>query len=444
MKILPHFIRRKISQRPNLQNIIDNIGWLFFERFLRLCIGLFIGVWLARYLGPEQFGLFNYASAFVALFATISSLGLKDIVVRDLVKNPDVAGATLGTAVVLRLIAGLVALILIVLTISWLRAEDELSKYLVAILSLTLLLKTSDIIKYWFESQVQSRYVIWVESSVFITLAIIKIFLILNHAQLVVFIWLVVAEAFFVALGLIAIYLKKAGSFNNWAIGVHRAGELLKDAWPLALSGIAIMVYMRIDQIMLGEILDNEAVGIYSAAVKISELWYMIPIIIASSLFPTIIKTKLSNEQHYLERMQSLMNLLALFALVTAITVTLAANWIILLLFAQDFAPAGNILKIHVWACIFVFLGVAGSRWYVVENLQKLNLYRLTGGAIINVCLNLVLIPQYGGTGAAASTVLSYAFAAYLLDFTSQRTRNLFWLKTRAIFLGPLKLMLDK
>jgi len=423
---------------------MDNIGWLFFERVIRLGVGLFLGVWLARYLGPEQFGLFSYAAAFVALYGALASLGLNGIVVRELVKTPTLCNDILGSALLLRILGGLAALALAIASVIFLRAEDALSRSLVAILGLSLVFKSSDIFRYWFESQVQSRYVVWIESSVFLAISAIKVIMIVQQVQLVVFAWLVLAESVLICAGLISIYLKRGGMLTNWSPSLSRARTLFKDSWPLAISGIAIMIYMRIDQIMLGAMEGDRAVGIYSAAVKISELWYMIPVIIAASLFPAIIETRLQDKQKYLERLQSLMNLLVLLALVISITITFGTQQITGFLYGENFSGAADILAIHVWACIFVFLGTAGGKWYLAENLQKIQLYRTISGAIINICLNIILIPIYGGIGAAIATVVSYTFAAYLLDASSKSTRKLFWLKTRAIFPGPFNVLFKR
>jgi len=444
VNILPGFVQRRLNDRPNLQKIIDNIGWLFIERGVRLGIGLFVGVWLARYLGPEQFGLFSYATAFVALYGALASLGLNGIVVRELVKKPEYSNDILGSAFVLRLLSGLAALGLAIASVIYLRAEDTLSRSLVAILGLSLVVKSSDIIRYWFESRVHSRYVVWVETGVFLSISAVKVIMIIQEAPLIVFVWLVLAEAVLVSIGLSVMYLKRTGTLTSWSPSLIRAKTLFKDAWPLAMSGIAIMIYMRIDQIMLGEMLGNEAVGIYSAAVKISELWYMVPVIIASSLFPSIVETRLKDKHLYGERLQSLMNFLVLLALVIAILITLGADRITLILYGDNYSGAANILAIHVWACVFVFLGTAGGKWYLAENLQRIQLYRTISGAIINICLNIILIPMYGGVGAAIATVTSYTFAAYIMDASSKSTRHLFWLKTRAIFPGPFIILFKR
>jgi O-antigen/teichoic acid export membrane protein len=200
LNLIPAFIHRRIAHRPNLAKIVDNIGWLFFDKILRMGVGLLVGVWIARYLGPEQFGLLSFATAFVGLFGAIAGLGLQGIVVRDIVRDPTSKEETLGTAAVLQLIGGMAAYGLILGTIFWLRPEDMLAKTLVAILGSMMLFKASEVAVFWFESQVQSKYTVWVQNSAFLLFAAIKVGLILNQAPLIAFAWATMAEALLVAL----------------------------------------------------------------------------------------------------------------------------------------------------------------------------------------------------------------------------------------------------
>jgi O-antigen/teichoic acid export membrane protein len=180
--LIPAFVHRRIAHRPNLVKIVDNIGWLFFDKVLRMGVGLFVGVWIARYLGPEQFGLLNFALAFTGLFGAIAALGLQGIVVRDIVRDPDGAKElTLGTAAMLHLVGGLVTFLLILFAIAQLRPDDPLARTIVAILGSMMLLKVSQIAVYWFESQVQSKYTVWVQNSVFLLFAAVKVLLILKR-----------------------------------------------------------------------------------------------------------------------------------------------------------------------------------------------------------------------------------------------------------------------
>lgn len=424
--------------------ILDNIGWLFFDKVLRLGIGLFVGVWAARYLGPEQFGQLNYALAFVGLIGAVATLGLNGIVVRDIVRNPEDKYSILGTALGLQVIGSVIALALMVGTIVWLRPDDLLTRVMVIILGVSRIFQSSAVVSYWFESQVQSRYTVWATNSVFILFAGVKVALILRQAPLLAFVWIILFEAILSAIVLFSIYVKKERALHDWTWLTRRAKALLKDSWPLALSGIAIIVYMRIDQIMLGEMVGSEAVGVYSAALRLSEAWYMIPMIIAGSLFPNIIEAKNKCSDLYDCKVQSLLNLLAALAVGIALVVTFVGDALILLIYGSQYSAASLVLKIHIWAGVFVSVGVAGSKWYLVENLQKLNLSRAITGAFINVIVNLALIPNYGAVGAAVATVISYSFSAYLLDLSSPRSRYIFKAKTRAIFFGPFALLKNR
>lgn len=437
MNIIPAFVRRRIEHRPNLVKIVDNIGWLFFDKVLRMGVGLLVGVWVARYLGPEQFGLFSFATAFVGLFGAIAGLGLQGIVVRDIVRDPACKKETLGTAAMLQFVGGLIAYGLILGTIFWLRPDDTLAKVLVAILGSTMLFKASEVAVYWFESQVLSKYTVWVQNSVFLVFAAVKVVLILNQAQLLAFAWATMAEALVVAL-LLGVMLGIRGPKLRRLRGtLARAKTLMKDCWPLMLSGIAVMIYMKIDQIMLGQMVGDEAVGIYSAATRISEVWYFIPMIIVASVFPAILEAKKRSEEQYYQRLQHLYDLMVWISVAVALPMTFLSTPIVTLLFGVAYAASGPILAIHIWASVFVFFGVASGQWFLAENRQILSFQRTALGAVVNLVLNFLLIPSYGALGAAAATVISQFSVGVLFDVFQIETRGMFYMKINA--LNPLR-----
>jgi O-antigen/teichoic acid export membrane protein len=435
LRYLPAILRSRLHNRLNLQKILINTSWLFADRIISMGVGLLVGVWVARYLGPEQFGLFNYVAAFVALFSAIATLGLNGIVVRDLVKEPKATNATLGTAFVLQLIGGLLAVGMAVIVIGYLRPGDALAKLMVAVLGFVMVFKATEVVKYWFESQVQSKYTVWAENAVFIVIAGIKIVLILSHAPLMAFVWAVLAEAALVALALLCVYARCGSGLRNWQVQIQRAKSLLKDSWPLILSGLAIMVYMRIDQIMLGQMLGDEAVGIYSAAVRISEVWYFVPMAIVASVFPSIIEAKKKSEALYYQRLQWLYDVMVVLALSVAVPMTFLSDWAVSLLFGQAYEQAGAVLAIHIWTAVFVGLSFSSGRWFINEGYTLLALKRNLLGLVVNVILNTYLIPLYGPKGAALATLLSYFMASYASDLFSRKTRMVFLQKTRALFL---------
>lgn len=435
MNIIPGFIRCRIVHRPNLIKIIDNIGWLFFDKILRLGVGLLVGIWVARYLGPEQFGVFNYAFALVSLFGAIGGLGLNGIVVRDLVNHPEDAGSTLGTAFFLQVIGGLLVFTLAVVTVSMTRPGDEYITHLVVIMSFATIFKATEVVKYWFESQLQSKYTVWVENISFVMLALVKVILVLKKASLMAFAWAGFIETVLVSTGLMATYAWKNGVFG-WRLSLERARTLLNHSWPLILSGLAIMAYMRIDQIMLGQLLGDEAVGIYSAAIRVSEVWYFIPTAIVTSVFPSIIQAKKYSKHLYNERLQNLYNLMFFLSFIIALSVTFLSNWIAYYLFGDSFHGVASVLAIHVWVGVFCSFSIASGKWFINEGFIKLAFLRNLYGLFLNIPLNYALIPIYQAEGAAIATLVSYSVSAYFSDVFSHKTRGMFFQKTKSIFVG--------
>ena len=423
IRMLPAFVRRRIEHRPGLVKILDNIGWLFFDKILRMGVGLLVGVWIARYLGPEQFGLLNYAIAFTGLFGAIATLGLQSIVVRDIVRDPDGAKLTLGTAALLQFIGGLIACVLILISIAYLRPDDPLARSIVAILGAMLIFKASDIAVYWFESQVQSKYVVWVQNSVFLVFAVGKVTLILNKASLTAFVWLMLAEAILAALILIIVFGRFGKPYATLKANTKRAKTLLKDSWPLLLSSTAIVVYMKIDQIMLGEMVGEESVGIFSAAVKLSEAWYFVPMMIVTSVFPTIIANKQTNEALYIGRVQRLYNLLALISVTVGLIFNIISSWLITTLYGPSYEDAAAVLSIQIWSGIFVSMGIARGKWLLAEDLQHIGYWYIALAMVVNIVGNYFLIPLYEEIGAAIATVISQATAAIIAPALFKETR---------------------
>ncbi|WP_201764261.1 flippase [Halalkalibacterium ligniniphilum] len=420
----------------NLQKIISNTGWLFFDRIFRMGIGLFVGVWIARFLGPEQFGLLSYAQAFVALFGAFAKLGLDGIVVRNIVREPDKKDQILGTTFILKLFGGLVALIITGFIIYFIRPGDIFTLWLILIIATGTLFQAFDSIDFWFQSQVISKYTVYAKSVAFSTISILKIILILLDSTLIFFALAALFEIIFGSILLVAAYRYKGFNIFDWKFQFTTAKTLLKDSWPLVLSGTMVMVYMKIDQIMLGQIIDDRAVGLYTAATRISEVWYFIPMAIVASAAPVLTKLKKDgNEEKYYQSLEKLFNIMLILGLAIALPMTLMSGAVIDLLYGKEFAPSSAVLSIHIWAAIFVFLGVVRGPWLLNEGLMKFALITTVLGAVVNIILNMIVIPIYGITGAAWTTLFSQFVASYLGNLLSPKTRIIFLMQTRAITL---------
>lgn len=419
----------------NFMKYFKNTFWLFGEKILRMIVALFIGIWVARYLGPEQFGLLSYAQSFVALFSIVASLGLDGLVVRELVKDQSRAETLLGTSFFLKVIGALSMLIFLVIALQF-TSNDFYTKTLIFIIACATIFQSFNVVDFYFQSKVMSKYIVYANVISLLLSSIVKIILIISNSSLEAFVFVYVFDSIVLAIGYLYYFFKHSDfKIQKLIFSKSTAILLLKDSWPLILSGIVITVYMKIDQVMIKQLLGNEAVGQYSAAVRISEAWYFIPGVIASSLFPAIINAKKHSEDLYYKRIQKLFDLMILIAIGIAVPVTFLSESIINLLYGSQYNQAGGVLLIHIWAGAFVFLGVSSGKWYLTENLQKLLFWRSFYGMLVNIVLNITLIPTYGIKGAALATLFSQIVASYIFDIVSGKTRLMFMMKTKSIFL---------
>jgi len=436
LRMLSKFKLEKLSllkSRSGLRAIIANTGWLFADRILRMGVGLIVGVWVARYLGVEQYGTFNYATAFVALFGPVATLGLDSIVIRSIVGEPEKREQILGTAFRLKLLGGVAWFLLALGSIFVFRHDDNLTISLVAILASVGIFQSFDTIDLWFQSQVQSKYTVLAKNTAFVIASLLKVFLINIQAPLIAFAWVTLAEVCFGAIGLAIAYKVNGYSVRLWSWSFSLAKTLLKESWPLILSGLSVVIYMKIDLIMLGQMIGNTSVGIYSAAARISEIWYFIPMGIVSSVAPTIYAAKKSSETLYYKRIKQLLRLMVLLSSAIAIPMSFLSGTVIATLFGNGYAEAGPILAIHVWSSLFVFMGVAIGPWFIAEGLTMFSLRRTLIGAITNVVLNIFLIPPYAGVGAAIATVISQAFASFFSNVSHSKTRKIFFVQLQSL-----------
>lgn len=409
---LPAFIVSRLKGHPLLQRILKNVGWLLIEKILRIGLSVAVLSYLARYLGLGQFGLLNYATAFVALFSAFASLGLDTIVVRELSRRPEARDVLLGTTCVLKVLGGLVAGMFCLAALAVIRPEQEVLYWLVGVLALGFMFQVFDVIDLWFQSQIQSSYSVVARSSAFFLMVFVKIAMIYLGASLAAFAWAMSLELLLVSVGLIVAYRITGKRLTDWTASVEQALQLLRDSWPLILSGLFIMIYMRIDQVMLAELFGEEEVGVYSVAVRLLEVWYFIPMIVASSTYPSIVSA-VNEPRIFYQRLQRLYNVMALLGYAAIIITTLMGSWFIVALFGQEYQTAGLMLNILIWSGLFTNLGVARSSFLMTKNWAHLHTLSVAAGCIINVALNYMLIPSYGGIGAAIATCVSYWFAAH-------------------------------
>lgn len=422
----------KITSLVKEKSII-NVIWLSADSFFRLGLGFIVSVWLARYLGPSDFGMYNYAFAMITIYSAVASLGMNGVVVRELITGDVDSGVILGTSFFLQCIGSVVASVLVVVTTMLLRPNEWNLILIIATMAPSILLRSSDILKYWFESIISAKYTVLAQNVAFFISSILKVIIIFYNGSYLLISFTISLEVLITSILLFSFYKRKKYKIV-WKLELSEAKRLLALSWPLIISGVALMLYMRIDQIMIGNMIGNAAVGVYSVAVKMVEIWYFLPVAIVSSFFPKIINSKKVSEEKYNNQLQFLYDVLVVFSVALALVVTFLSDYIIHLFYSEQYFAASKLIKLYSWVSVFYFLSSASGRWYINEGLQKYALNRNLLGLGLGIFLNFLLIPRFGAEGSVYATLIAYSCAGYFFDVLSKKTRVVFYQKSKSLW----------
>ena len=422
-----------LKNHQGFMKYFKNTSWLFAEKILRMVVGLLVGVWVARYLGPDKFGLLSFAHSFVGLFTIFATLGLDEIVVRELVKDESRRDSLVGTTFWLKLFGAFLVLLVLAFAINF-TSNDVDTHILVFIIASATIFQSFNIVDFYFQSKILGKFVAYANFiSLFIS-TIVKIALILSHASLLAFAWVVLFDSFVLACGFIYFFLKHSTFRIKYLIFYKSTAiDLLKDSWPLIFSGGVLMIQARIDQVMIKEMLGSLEVGYYSVAMRLIEAVAFIPMLLKSSLYPSIQSAKIQSKALYQDRLLNFYRLNFLLFLVLAIPIFIFAEPIIVLLFGIEYQPAGVLLALLSIRLFFANMGVARGTYIVTENLMKFSMLTMILGTIVNIYLNYVLIPNYGARGAIVATIVSFFTTIYLVDIFYSKTRHNVILQVKSI-----------
>jgi PST family polysaccharide transporter len=437
---LPGFLRKRIQGRWNFQKILTNLIWLSWDHLFRLGISFLVGILVARYLGPTRWGTYRYAIAFVGLFVPLIDIGLKQIIIREIVRQPEIADEFLGTSFILKSLGAVVAILISTVSIQFLRPEDPIIQGMVTVISVALIFRSFDVVDYWFQSQVESKYVVIARNSSIALTSLLRVILVGIGASLLMFSIVIFIEYFLIAVALVLIYRYRGFFIRQWNVVSKRGKFLLQESWPLLLASISVTFYMQINIIILGQMTGDYEVGIYAAANRLTELWYFIPIAVSASVAPAVIKSKELGSDVYDLRMQRLFRLMTFFALAVSIAITVLGDEIIILVFGAEYVDSIDVLKILIWGLIFVSWGLVQGTWDVNEGLMIPKLARTLLGLITVVVLSVVLIPMLGAVGAAISMVIAFSVASFLGNLLYSRTRKMLRFQLKSFI--PRKIVL--
>ncbi len=417
---------RWVLQHGGFRKYFKNTGWMFLGQMASLVVSFFVGVWIARYLGPDNYGNFNYAIAYAGLFSFIASLGIDGILSRDLVANPEKRDELLGTAFLLKLIGGLLSIFLILISFLFFK-HPVLVKALIVLYSFIFILQPFNIISIFFQSNVQAKNNVRSQLIALAISSILKIVLIIFNKGIIFLTVIYLLDSLWLSLGLFSSYKKNNLKIINWKFKFSMAKEMLSSSWLLILSAASSFVLTRIDQIMIGHFLGNISVGIYSAAVRLAEVWYFIPGLICSSLFPAIVNSKKTNFLVYKKRLKFLYLLMIFISVAIATPLSVFSFDIINFLFGNEYIGAVPVLKIYVWSGVGLFVSWVYYYYLLSENKLKKIFYFYFILMICNLLLNYFLIKKIGVLGASISTLISYLIIPFIfisIDFYNLKKKK--------------------
>lgn len=397
----------KFVEGPGFVRYLKNSGWMFIARILSLAISFFVTTFIARYLGPYNYGQLSYAISFVGIFSFISSLGIDSVLYREILKYKDQKDIYMGTALVLKLWAGLLASVLCILGAYWSGTQD-IALLLITIISFTFIFNSFNIIIFEFQASVDSKIPSIIAVAVTLILSIGKIAVAIFDKGIIYLSIILLLESILYAVLYIVFRIRKYGSISKWSFDKTVAVSILKDSWPMMFSTAFALIYARIDQVFIKSLIDVEAVGIYDAAVRLSEVWYFLPNIILASLFPAIMNARNTDLTVYYKRIKYVLLLMLVLSVGIAIPATILAKQVVYIIFGPAFIASYFILQIYIWSLIGTYINHAISHFLIAENYRRMLFTSSLVGMMLNVVLNIVLIPKYGIAGAAIATLISY------------------------------------
>jgi len=404
---------------------VKNSLFLILEKVVLLGLSFFNSVLLARIAGPTFFGDFSYIISFAGLFSPLCIMGLNNVVTKYVVKHPKNSHYYIKSALRIRLLGACFSvLVTTLICLHFLDIANEQSKLiilLVAMQGFTFLY----VLEFFYIAKKQVTTLVRVRLIIITFINVAKLVAILNSASLQGLVLLQGLESVFIGCCYYFIYISQ-GHHKEIKRKVRLSSHLAlykKGQW-LLFSGIAAALYLKVDQIMLAQLVNTETVAYYAAAAKLSEFWYVFPVLIANVYTAQLSHTRFKAYHAYEVTLQQLIVVLTLIALTLSIFLWFFSKQLITLIYGESYRASAAILSIHIFASVFIFQRAVLSKWLIIEKLYKYSLVSNVAGAVINVLLNLVLIPKYHGIGAAWATLISYMVASYGFLFINNKTRS--------------------
>lgn len=420
------------------KKFINNTIWLLLERIIKIIIWIFIGALSARYLGTKNYGTINYTLSIVNFWGVIVGLGLESYIIKEIVEDKANEGEVIGTAILMKVVASVIGIIGILITMFLLKPTEKEFLLIALLQSLHLTFKSLVLIDSWFQSTLNSKYAVICKSLAVLGVGLWQVILLIKGAGVEFFALTITVENFVLGFSLLYLYKYKKGP--KLIFSFKKAKVLISNSYHFIITGFLITIYGQIDKIMIGNILGDAEVGIYSVAIMLSNVWVFIPMAFITSARPLILEAKANNDQElYLKRLKKLFSLIIYLGTGVAIIFSVFSKLIIYILYGAEYIQATTSLVIIVWSTIFSLLGTARSIWIVAEGYNRYSKYIVGIGAVVNVVLNVTMLDKYGIEAAAISTLIAQLTVACIAPLFIKEMRNSVKYMFQALLLKEVK-----
>lgn len=412
-----------IKSKINNKEFI-NIKHLLSSYVLKYSIGLIINIWIVRNLGENNFGIFNYVNSLNGIFGIISTFGLQTVVVTNLmITNLEDQRKILSNSFILSLLTGFLAAILQLGFIFYYNFNERVVVILCLINIFIYLFDTFKILTFYYESIVESKSVSTINNISFLICTLFRVVILYYNLGLYYIAFSYVLDYLFTALFLYIKIPKSLFTFKSITFNKKIFLSILKESKPFLFSGLFISFFMKIDIVLIKNLMNNHEAGIFSASVRLTEIWYIIPGVIQSSFFPSLFEN-ITNEIEYKRKMIKLYKLMIYFSLVIILTTILIGKYMVIKLFGIEFTSAYDLLKVHIWSILFVSISVIRNSYLFAHKHSYIFFQISVIGAISNLVLCYIFIKYFGAIGASFATVISYFIVGYISNFLFKPLRS--------------------
>lgn len=414
----------KIKKRGfDLNNkVVRNASWIVGCRIIQSFLNLIVGMLSARYLGPANYGLINYAASIVAFVVPLAGLGITNILVQELVNKPEKEGEILGTSITLSLISSFLCSILVVAFVFFANAGDTKTMVVCIIYNIGLIFQTLELMKYWYQSKLLSKYTAIVSLVAYITVALYKIILLIKNASVYYFAFANSVDYIVIVILLFFIYKKLGG--NKFCFSKSLAKQMLNKGKYYIVSSMMVTIYAQTDKIMIKHMMGDTANGYYSAGITITTVTAFVFTAIIDSMRPVIFEAYKSSKSKFEQNLSYLYCIIIYMSLVQSLCMTIFSELIVSIMYGNSYLSASSVLQVAVWYCTFSYIGSVRNIWMLANNKQKYLWIINLSGALLNVVLNLIMIRLYGIIGAAIASFISQFFSNIVLGFVIRPLRG--------------------